>query len=164
MANSLVNQACDQLRLVKALLSASLERDELSANRERITLALERLSVIDVLLVDAAGQIEQAIKRSNEFRTVPDLASQETKPRRPEAATDFRADRGIQRDIPLFPDQGVIASYSELIRTHGEMSRNFRLLCSEIEAVIRNINDFWSGNEDAKTVVVDKLRAALVAK
>jgi hypothetical protein len=164
MAHSLTDQARDQLRLVKAILDATLTCDELSTNHERITLALERLSVIDELLVDAAGQAEQAVKRSNELETVADVASQEIKPRRTETADKSIAESSVRRDIQIFPDQGVIDSYSDLVRTHGELTRVFRLLCGEIETAIRNINDFWTGNDEAKAIVLEKLRTALVAK
>jgi len=75
-----------------------------------------------------------------------------------------RADSTVRSERQFFPDQGVIDSYSDLVRKYGEINRGIQLMRADVESAIRNIDDFWTGDDESKRFVVEKLRAAVSIK
>lgn len=58
----------------------------------------------------------------------------------------------------------MIDSYSDLARKYGELNRVIQLMRGDVESAIRNINDSWTGDDEAKRFVLEKLRTAVAIK
>ena len=46
-------------------------------------------------------------------------------------------------------------------RKYGELRRTIQLMRGDVESAIKNIDDFWTGEDDAKRIVMEKLREAV---
>src|SRR5436190_19897472 len=76
MDNPQLIRTCEQLQFVKSLLIGTLESNNLIINRERVTLAIERIALIEELLSDFSQALDQVRRENEQFqraRTV-DLA------------------------------------------------------------------------------------------
>jgi len=130
--------------------------------------AIERISLIDELLSDVWQEVDRIRSEDEEIRQAHslELVIQKEKSQRRDAgnarsSNHSAADLAVRNQKQLFPDQGMIDSYSDLARKHGELRRAIQLMQGEVESAIRNIDDFWTGDDEAKGVVIEKLRTVV---
>jgi hypothetical protein len=171
MDDSEITRTCEQLQFVKNILVTTMDSNDLSVNRERVTVAVERITLIEALLSEVSKEIDRIRNQNDEFRrsrSVDSAIQKESLQKRdaemPSSTNRGRADAAVKSERQFFPDQGVIDSYSDLARKYGELNRAIQLMRGDVESAIRNIDDFWTGDDEAKTFVLERLRAAVAVK
>lgn len=171
MDNSEITRTLEQLQFVKDILVTTMNSNDLALNRERVAVAIERIALIDALLsefsqaVDLIRDKDYEIRRSRSI----ELAIQKESLQRLDAGNSpstnhARGVSAVRSERQVFPDQGVIDSYGDIARKYGELSRATQLMRGDIESAIRNIDDFWTGDDEAKSFVLQRLRAAVAIK
>ena len=171
MDDSEITRTRDQLQFVKDILVTTANSNDLCVNRERVTLAIERITLIEALLSEVSQEVDRIRTQDYETRRArsAELAIQKESLQKrdaeiPPSTNHARADSAVKSERQFFPDQGVIDSYSDLARKYGELNRVIQLMRGDVESAIRNINDFWTGDDEAKRFVLEKLRTAVAIK
>jgi len=170
MDDSQISRAREQLQFVKDILATIVGSDKVSVKRECVTVAIDRITLIEELLSDVWHEVERVRSQSEEIRRERsvELAIQKEKLKRrdlPKPSRDHvQGDSSLRSQSQLFPDQGLIDSYSDLARKYGELRRAIQLMRGDVESAMRNIDDFWTGDDETKKFVVEKLRTAVAVK
>jgi hypothetical protein len=170
MNDSQISRTREQLEFVKDILATTVDSDNVSLTRERVTLAIERIALIEELLSDVRAELERVRSQGDEIRRERsvELAIKKEKLQSrefPKASGDHdRRDSSLRSQGQLFPDQGLIDSYSDLARKYGKLRRAIQLMRGDVESAARNIDEFWIGDDETKRFVMDKLRAAVAIK
>jgi hypothetical protein len=63
----------------------------------------------------------------------------------------------------ILPDQGLIDGYTDIAIKYGNLRREMAIMRTNIESTLRHLDDFWTGDEETKNVIVEQLRNALSA-
>jgi hypothetical protein len=171
MDDSQISRTREQLQFVKDILVRTVGSNDVSVNRERVTVAIERIALIEGLLSEVWQEVDRIRTQDYEIRRAHnvELASQKERLQKREAENVpsknyVRADSTVRSERQFFPDQGVIDSYSDLVRKYGEINRGIQLMRADVESAIRNIDDFWTGDDESKRFVVEKLKTAVSIK
>jgi len=165
MDNSIVARTQNQLNLVKGLLSTFLEPSISPLIRERIAIALERIALVQGLMSTLSEELSELERQNEAFRRTvkasEDLGLQRREPqenRQKDALTISKTERYFA------PDEGLIDSYRELAVKYGELRRETELMRANIEVATRLLGEFWVGDEETKTFLIEKFRLALSDK
>ena len=152
MDNLQIGRTRDQLQFVKDILVTTLNSDDQTVNHERVTVAIERITLIEELLSEVWHEVDGIRSEGEEMRRARsvELAIQKESLQRHDAGnspstSQFRGNSAPSNERQFFPDQGMIDSYSDLVRKYGELSRAIQLMRGDVESAIRNIDDFWTG-------------------
>jgi len=150
MDNSEITRTRDQLQFVKDILLKIVHSNDLSGNRERVTVAIERITLIEELLSQVSQEVDGIRNHDYDIRRARsvELAIQKESLQKrdtgmPPSSNHARADSVVKSERQFFPDQGVIDSYADLARKHGELSRASQLMRRDVESAIRNIDKLW---------------------
>jgi hypothetical protein len=163
MDDSLLPRLSDQLKLATDLIRSTVESNSSTVSREHIALGLERLLLVQELISSISKEFARLESQNNEYRHKINSALHQpvqkreapTEPQKKASGSTLKSAKNI------FPDQGLLDSYSDIAVKYGNLRREIALMRTNIESALRHLNDFWKGDGEAKNVIVEQLRKAL---
>jgi hypothetical protein len=163
MDDSLLPRVSDQFKLATDLIRSAVESHSTTVSREHIALGIERLLLVQELMSLISKEFARLESQNNEYRHKINSALHQPVQKRetPTEPTKKASGSTLKSAKNIFPDQGLLDSYSDIAVKYGNLRREIALMRTNIESALRHLNDFWKGDGEAKNVIVEQLRKAL---